>query len=143
MLYSTAVILVASALSAVFAVFLQAEHVYYSVQHFYINELTLTDAIFPKALLVDARSWDDYAKEHIPGALSLDQQDWDTGLVSFLEHWTPSRPVVIYCGGQACGLSKAVALRLLTDLPEADVYVLKQGFSAWKLHQAKLKPTSQ
>ena len=61
---------------------------------------------------------------------------------AFLEAWSPEKPVIVYCGGQACGLSKQVALRLLTDLPEAKIFVLTGGFPAWQAYQAQSKPAS-
>jgi 3-mercaptopyruvate sulfurtransferase SseA len=86
-------------------------------------------------LVVDARSHELYQEAHVPGAVLLSEEAWDASLPEFLMQWYPDRPVVIYCGVQACAASKRVALRLLADLPEARVYVLKGGFPAWKAAQ--------
>jgi rhodanese-related sulfurtransferase len=115
---------------------------HYSPQHWFIKEYSLHSGVDSNALLIDVRSAEDFARSHIPGALSLDPQNWDATLPAFLEHWSPETLVIIYCGGQACGLSKEVALRLLTDLPDAKISVLKGGFPAWQAHQAQLKPAS-
>lgn len=86
----------------------------------------------PERLVVDVRSQAKYMEEHIPGALLLSEDTWDENLPAFLDKWNPELPVVIYCEGRNGAASKRVALRLLKDLPQARVYVLKGGFITWK-----------
>lgn len=119
-----------------------SSHGHYAPQHFLIKELPLEKEFNSDYLFVDARPHADYVKNHIPGAISLNFENWDSCLIAFLEAWSPERPVVVYCGGQACGLSKQVAIRLLTDLPDAQIFVLKHGFPAWQAHQAQPRPSS-
>jgi 3-mercaptopyruvate sulfurtransferase SseA len=94
----------------------------------------------PEWLIVDARSRELYDEEHIPNAIWLAEEDWDSAIPDFLMQWQPERPVIIYCGGAACAASKRVALRLLKDLPEAKISVLKGGFPEWKANQIKTLP---
>ena len=96
-------------------------------------------AFDPKALVVDVRPIVDYTRSHIPGAISLDFMEWDLAFSTFLDVWSPERPVIIYCGGNACVYGREFALRLLTDLPNAKVFILKGGFSAWQSIQADIK----
>lgn len=81
-------------------------------------------------LWVDARSPREYDADHVPGAILLNLEDWDTLFRSFLEHWQPDEKVVVYCSSTACQLSHEVAQRLKqTGIPQ--VFVLKGGWDAW------------
>lgn len=85
-----------------------------------------------RVLWVDARSKAKYDEEHIPGALPLNEDNWNTLLPHFLDAWDPDVPVVVYCDGGSCELSKAVADRLHRELKIEKVFVLKGGWSAWQ-----------
>lgn len=117
---------------------------HYARQHWAILEISSADlaTALDSAVIVDTRDPNDYQQGHITGALSLDVAKWEELLPGFLTAWSPERSVVVYCGGQACGLSKEVALRLLIDLPEAKVFVLKGGYPGWLLYQAKKSPAA-
>lgn len=109
---------------------------HFAPEHWRVREVsTLELKRISKLLVVDARARENDDEEHIPGSLLLSEKNWDEDLPQFLEQWQPEHRVVIYCDGQACAASKRIALRLLKDLPEARVYVLKGGFSAWKMAQ--------
>jgi rhodanese-related sulfurtransferase len=64
-------------------------------------------------LLVDAREADEFAVGHIPGAISLphDLAITDPELLENLD--TGGRPVVAYCGGGGCELSRGLAEELI------------------------------
>ncbi|PWT80302.1 MAG: rhodanese [Acidobacteria bacterium] len=85
-------------------------------------------------LWVDARSQRDYETEHIPGALSLNLEEWDTLFPRFLDQWSPERKVVVYCSSLSCALSHEVADRL-TQSGVSPVYVLKGGWEGWKANK--------
>ena len=51
----------------------------------------------PPVLWVDAREAPAYAKEHIPGAVLLNETEWERLLPEFLQAWQPGRRVVVYC----------------------------------------------
>jgi rhodanese-related sulfurtransferase len=114
---------------------------HYSLGHWSIYEWSATDLSLAQSstLIIDARAPADYQNGHIADALSLSPERWDESLGDFLSAWSPERPVVVYCGGQACGLSKEVALKILSDLPDAKVFVLKGGYPAWQTYQAQKK----
>jgi rhodanese-related sulfurtransferase len=82
-------------------------------------------------LLVDARAAVEFTKDHIPGALSLNEPQWEERLPDFIKAWQPSARVVVYCGSQRCGSSQAVARRLKRDLGIDGIFVLKGGWNAW------------
>jgi len=83
-------------------------------------------------LWVDARETPAYAKEHIPGAVSLNETEWERLLPGFLAAWHPNARVVIYCDSQACNASEEVALRLQRELNLSEISVLKGGWASWK-----------
>jgi len=79
---------------------------------------------------VDARSQIDYDKEHVTGAVLLNEDRWDALLGRVFEIWKPEKPIVVYCS-PGCQASEKVAQRL-RDLGLEPVYFLKGGYDAWK-----------
>jgi rhodanese-related sulfurtransferase len=85
-----------------------------------------------RVLWVDARTRAKYEREHIPGAILLNEDEWNTLISAFLDAWDPDVPVVVYCDGGSCDASHAVAERLRKEYPQVTkVHVLKGGWSAW------------
>ena len=84
-----------------------------------------------RALWIDARSEADFQKGHVPGALLLNEDDWDGLLGPFFKAWTPDKMIVVYCSSLQCQASKEVAERLRTEARLKNVYVLKGGWEAW------------
>ena len=82
-------------------------------------------------LWVDARPQKDYEQEHVPGALLLNEQGWDTQVVQVLDQWKPGQWVVVYCSSTACKASHQVAAQL-RELDVEPVYVLRGGWERWK-----------
>lgn len=82
-------------------------------------------------LWIDARSEADFARDHIPGALHLDEAAFDRDLGAVLAAWTPGRRVVVYCSSTSCGTSRAIAKRL-RDAGLSDVFFLHGGWEAWQ-----------
>lgn len=81
---------------------------------------------------VDARPEAEFARAHIPGALLLNEDDWDARLMTFLTAWAPERKIVVYCSAQSCSASHAVAERLRKDAGLENVHVLEGGWEAWQ-----------
>jgi rhodanese-related sulfurtransferase len=79
---------------------------------------------------VDARPEVAYKEGHVPGAVSLDEEKWDTGLEKLFETWQPERLIVVYCNA-GCEASHKVADKL-RDLGLDPIFVLKGGYEAWK-----------
>tara|TARA_Y100000813_G_scaffold164705_1_gene125816 strand:- start:109 stop:513 length:405 start_codon:yes stop_codon:yes gene_type:complete len=97
------------------------------------GEIHLADAQALNAIWVDARTIKEFKESHLPGALFLDENGWDTGLLELMDTWLiQPRPIVIYCGTEACETSKRIAERLRKSLPDAEIYSLKGGSIAWQ-----------
>jgi rhodanese-related sulfurtransferase len=82
-------------------------------------------------LWVDARSAEEYESDHVPGAISLNLENWDQLFPKFLDRWIPEKKVVVYCSAATCELSREVAERLRKG-GISSVFVLKGGWEAWK-----------
>jgi rhodanese-related sulfurtransferase len=85
-------------------------------------------------LWVDARSADEYEANHVPGAISLNLENWDRLFPGFLDRWSPEKKVVVYCSATTCELSREVAERLRKS-GVTSVSVLKGGWEAWKIRK--------
>lgn len=83
-------------------------------------------------LWVDARPTAAYAQKHIPAAILCNEDAWEEHLPALLAAWQPGMRVVVYCDGQACAASQAVAMRLHRELELPDLYVLQGGWTAWQ-----------
>ena len=83
------------------------------------------------AIWVDARPDDEFAKEHVPGAFSLNEDRWNELLPQFLPNWSPDKKVVVYCSAQSCNAAREVAKRLREEAQLKDVFVLKGGWEEW------------
>jgi len=62
-----------------------------------------------KVVIVDARSADAYAKEHIPGAVSIPHRTMNTETTAFIDK---DALVVVYCDGIGCNASTKGALNM-------------------------------
>ena len=103
-----------------------------------VNEVNLRDVKeWPRApLWIDARSTESYEKQHIPGAILLNEDSWDQFLPGLLSAWQPSDKIVVYCDSQACDASQSVAARLQRELKLNEIYVLEGGWKTWQeFHQ--------
>ena len=75
--------------------------------------------------IIDVRMPEDYTKGHLPGAVNLPQDKWDTysGL-------TRDKVNVVYCYSEVCHLAAAAARQFAEhDFPVMD---LEGGFEAWQ-----------
>jgi len=98
-----------------------------------VAEVTVEEAGAPGAgaLWVDARTEAAFAQRHVPGALALNEENWEALLPGFVAAWRPGARVVVYCDDEECGRSQDVAARLQRELQVGQVYVLKGGWAAW------------
>jgi rhodanese-related sulfurtransferase len=83
------------------------------------------------AIWVDARPDEEFARDHVPGALSLNEDRWNELLPQFLAGWSPGEKVVVYCSSLSCNASREVARRLRKEAQLPDVFVLEGGWEAW------------
>ena len=82
---------------------------------------------------VDARPTEEFERDHVPGAVSLNEDRWNEGLAQFLgKDWSPEKKIVVYCSAATCNLAEDVARRLREEakLPN-DIRILKGGWEAW------------
>ena len=85
------------------------------------------------ALWIDARPADEFDRDHVPGAISLNEDHWSEGLSQFLgSQWSPEKKIVVYCSAASCNLAEDVARRLREEakLPN-EIRILKGGWEAW------------
>ena len=80
---------------------------------------------------VDARPDDEFASDHVPGAISLNEDRWNELLPQFLAVWSPGKKIVVYCSSLSCNASREVARRLRKEAQLTDVFVLEGGWEAW------------
>jgi len=88
-------------------------------------------------LWVDARVRSEYEKGHVPGAVLLNEQEWESLMFEAVEIFSRNeKPVVIYCDAQRCDASHRLAEKL-RDLGQSDVWVLAGGWQAWMSGQGR------
>ena len=83
------------------------------------------------ALWIDARPGNEFVADHVPGALSLNEDHWNELFPAFRERWSPEKKIVVYCSAESCNLAKDVAKRLRDEAQLQNVFVLKGGWEAW------------
>lgn len=87
-------------------------------------------ATMGEVLWIDARSDAEFAKEHIPGALSLNERNWERALPRLFETWQPPRSIIVYCSA-GCLASAKIAAKLV-ELGIEPVQVMEGGYEEWK-----------
>ena len=80
---------------------------------------------------VDARPDADFGRDHVPGAISLNEDRWNELLPQFLAAWSPGKKVVVYCSAESCNAAREVAKRLRDEAQLKDVFVLQGGWEEW------------
>ena len=83
------------------------------------------------AIWLDARSVEDFEKEHVPGALNLNGEHWGEQLPQMLATWSPEKRLIVYCSSVSCGSSREIARRLRQEAELKNVFVLEGGWEAW------------
>ena len=83
------------------------------------------------AVFVDARSAEDYAAGHIAGALSMPFDDVFKKPELARQLQDQGKPIVTYCDGGDCELSKDLAFSLI-DAGHKKVVFFKDGLPGWK-----------
>jgi rhodanese-related sulfurtransferase len=83
------------------------------------------------AIWVDARPDDEFASDHVPDAISLNEDRWNELLPQFLAVWGPGKKTVVYCSSLSCNASREVARRLRKEAQLPEVFVLEGGWEAW------------
>jgi rhodanese-related sulfurtransferase len=84
------------------------------------------------AMWVDARPDEDFARDHVPGAILLNEDRWNELLPQLLTAWSPEKKVVVYCSAQSCNAAREVAKRLRDEAQLKNVFVLEGGWEEWR-----------
>ncbi len=82
--------------------------------------------------IIDVRNEEDYRKGHIPGAINVPKERWDS-----FENLSRDRTNVVYCYSQQCHLA-ANACKLFAERG-FPVMELEGGFNAWKEYGFKVE----
>jgi len=93
--------------------------------------LTQARAWAKNTIWVAARPDAEFEREHIPGAVLLNEDRWNELLPQFLTMWSPEKRVVVYCSSQSCNASREVARRLRDEVQLKNVFVLQGGWEEW------------
>ncbi len=93
--------------------------------------VTQAQAWGENAIWVDARPDNEFASDHVPSALLLNEDRWSELLPQFLAAWSPEKKIVVYCSSQGCNASRAVARRLRKEAQLPNVFVLEGGWEEW------------
>jgi rhodanese-related sulfurtransferase len=83
------------------------------------------------AIWVDARPDDEFTRDHVPGAVSLNEDRWNELLPQFLQRWSPEKRVIVYCSAESCNAAREVAKRLREEAQLKNVFVLQGGWEEW------------
>ena len=79
--------------------------------------------------VVDVRYADDYAKGHVPGAISLPPEEW----AKSDKKLDKKKVNIVYCYSQVCHLAAKAAVKF-TDLGYP-IMEMEGGFKAWQEHK--------
>ena len=82
------------------------------------------------AVLLDARSPEDYAAGHLPGALSVPPDEIGEALPRAEERVLAARTVIVYCASDDCGDAIAVTEYVRQIAPDR-VFIFVGGWRAW------------
>ncbi|MES2706222.1 MAG: rhodanese-like domain-containing protein [Verrucomicrobiota bacterium] len=143
MLLQSAVLLALTALAGALTWHFHPERpeLYLTQEAAHEGEITVLDALARQqkdgVVWLDARQAAEYRKGHIPGAMLLNEYDWEnllTAAFEFIAQTPDERPVIIYCDGQKCAASHAVRKKLqeTTPIGDREILVLRGGFPAWE-----------
>jgi len=86
-------------------------------------------------VVVDVREAEDFEKGHIPGAINLPKNRWDS-----LQGLSKAKTNVVYCYTQQCHLAANACARFASrGFP---VMELEGGFATWKEHELDIEEES-
>jgi rhodanese-related sulfurtransferase len=82
--------------------------------------------------VIDVRAEEDYRKGHVPGAVNLPKERWDT-----LEGLSKDKPNILYCYSMVCHLAATAACEFAAK--GFPVMELEGGFDEWKEHDLEIE----
>jgi rhodanese-related sulfurtransferase len=83
-------------------------------------------------IFIDARGYDVYLQGHIPGSMHIDKKYFDGAVPKKVMLYLPGSEVVVYCQGEQCTDSEAVAVRLQAlKLNIGPIHIIREGYPGW------------
>lgn len=83
------------------------------------------------ALFLDGRTPEEYAEGHIPGALNLPADEFESHFLDISEQVEAAPALITYCLSLECGEGVEIAERL-REIVSQPIYVYERGWEAWK-----------
>jgi len=93
------------------------------------------------ALLIDARSAEEYASGHIPAAINIPYEDLFNHL-DVINGLPPQSWLICYCDGPPCDLAHLLAVELV-NMGYMRVAVYEAGLDAWKKSESVVRGKEQ
>jgi rhodanese-related sulfurtransferase len=84
------------------------------------------------AVFVDARPQDQFLLGHIEGACNIPWEAFDHEFPQVKDIIPQGTPIITYCDGEGCGLSRELAVAML-GMGYTNVRVLANGWSLWQM----------
>ncbi len=86
----------------------------------------------PGTLLIDARDPEIYKLGHIPGALNLPDDQFNSFYPKMKTTLEKAKLIIVYCDGGSCGTSEALARKLVAKgFPMGEIAIYGDGFPGW------------
>lgn len=82
--------------------------------------------------IIDVREEEDYQKGHVPGAINLPRERWDS-----MEGLSKDRTNILYCYAQTCHLAATAAVKFADK--GYSVMELEGGWEEWKGHDLEVE----
>jgi rhodanese-related sulfurtransferase len=111
-------------------------------REFFLDKMTFTtgpvelnrelEAGAKNIVVIDVRAEEDYREGHIPGAINLPKEQWDT-----LEGLSKDKLNVLYCYSHVCHLGATAAVQFAEH--GFSVMEMDGGFAAWKENELKIE----
>lgn len=82
-------------------------------------------------ILVDARLFEDFTRGHLPGAISLPEENFNQKLMDYAQTIASAKAIIVYCGNSECDRADKVAVKL-QDLGFRNLYIMVEGYQKWR-----------
>lgn len=91
-----------------------------------------------QARFIDARTTDEFAAGHIPGAISIPVETMDEAFMQLFEQFDFERRFIVYCKNRDCDDALLVA-KELQAMGTTNLMLYVDGFKVWKTHDGEIE----